>query len=131
MAKEIKKKEAKEKKPSKVKTWFMENKETIGWTTGLLGAIGLGIFGIKKSLNEAKAAWDAEEERFYGSMRPVRVLHHDGNEEDGWLAPFDDGQEWFLPDTEEAVGRNAGTFDFSEFDWVHRAADEAAEESEE
>ena len=129
MEEEIKKKTA-EKKPSKVKDWFKRNKGKILLIGGTIGGGVLGIFGIKKLNDYANDLGAEAEENFLKTLRPVRVLHADGNEEDGWLGMFDGLGEALLPDTEKSVGRLAGTFDFSEFDWVHDVADKAAESEE-
>lgn len=130
MAEEIKKETA-EKKPSKVKDWFKRNKKGLLMIGGSIGAGVLGILGIKKLGDAAvKRVEDQLEENLLKTLRPVRVLHADGNEEDGWLGMFDGLGEVLLPDTEKSVGRLAGTFDFSEFDWVDDVADKAAESEE-
>jgi hypothetical protein len=129
MAEEIKKEMA-EKKPSKVKDWFKRNKGKIMLIGGAIGGGVLGIFGIKKLGDYANDLGAEAEENFLKTLRPVRVLHADGNEEDGWLGMFDGLGEVLLPDTEKSVGRLAGTFDFSEFDWVDDVADKAAESEE-
>lgn len=133
MAEEIKK-ETKEttskKKPSKVKEWFKRNKGGLMLIGGAIGGGVLGIFGLKKLNDYANDLCAEAEENLLKTLRPVRVLHADGNEEDGWLGMFDGLGEVLLPDTEKSVGRLAGTFDFSEFDWVDDVADKAAEPEE-